>query len=671
MDGQQEQVQMELIASLEKKLAEMSAELELKNRELKVQDALEEVRVRATAMRESSELAETSAVLFQQLNKLQIKAIRTGVGIFDDPNDAMEIWLTTLSQSQEVIRILEYVSLHVHPVFENIIPARQQKNAYAVTKLTGIEVRKYYQTMSTYISLQKQTAYNDQEYFYSFFFAQGTINVNTLDALTEEECGIMTRFAQVFGLIYTRFLDLKKAEMQTRDALRQTSLDRVRAEIASMRTADDLNHIPPLIWRELISLDVPFFRCGIFIVREEEQMVHAYLSTPEGKSLAVLHLPFEGEETTRKIVRSWRMNEVVTDHWDREQFQSWVEAMMKLGQIEQREQYQGSEAPPDSLNLQYIPFLQGLLYVGSHDPLDESQIKLVDSLADTFSVAYARYEDFRELEKAKQSVEATLTELKATQTQLVQSEKMASLGELTAGIAHEIQNPLNFINNFSEINVELSDELIEAVNDENISEIKTIAYGIKANEEKINHHGKRADAIVKGMLQHSRTGSGQKELVNINAICDEYFRIAYYGFRVKNKAFTASLRTQFDESIGNINIIPHDIGSVILNLVNNAFYSVQQKQAISGTDYQAAVTIRTRKMENQVMISVYDNGTGIPDPIREKVFQPFFTTKPSGDGTGLGLSLSYDIVVKGHGGKFELQTEEGKFTEFMLTLPLS
>jgi signal transduction histidine kinase len=671
MDGQQEQMQNELIAGLKQQLVAMTTELELKNRELEVQDALEEVRVRATAMRESSELAETSAVLFQQLNKLQIKAIRTGVGIFDEPNDAMEIWLTTYSHSQEVIRILDYVNLHVHPVFENIIPARKQKKTYAVTQLTGIEVRQYYQTMSTYISLQKQSSYNDREYFYSFFFLQGAINVNTLDSLSEEECDIMTRFAQVFGLIYTRFLDLKKAEMQTRDALRQTSLDRVRAEIASMRTADDLNHIPPLIWRELMSLNVPFFRCGIFIIREEEQLVHAYLSTPEGKSLAVLHLPFDGEDTTRKIVSSWRRNEVYTDYWDSEQFQSWVETMVNQGQIEQKEQYQASEAAPESLHLQFIPFLQGMLYVGSHDPLDESQIELLDSLADAFSVAYARYEDFRELEKAKQSVEATLSELKSTQTQLIQSEKMASLGELTAGIAHEIQNPLNFINNFSEINVELSEELIEAAHDENIDEIKSIAYGIKANEEKINHHGKRADAIVKSMLQHSHTGSGQKESVNINALCDEYFRIAYYGFRAKNKSFTAILRTHFDESVGNINIIPHDIGSVLLNLMNNAFYSVQQKEAALTVDYRADVTVQTRKTENQVSITVYDNGMGIPNHIREKVFQPFFTTKPTGAGTGLGLSLSYDIIVKGHGGRLELQTEEGKFTEFTVVLPLN
>ncbi|MGL6269972.1 MAG: sensor histidine kinase, partial [Chitinophagaceae bacterium] len=275
------------------------------------------------------------------------------------------------------------------------------------------------------------------------------------------------------------------------------------------------------------------------------------------------------------------------------------------------------------------------------------------------------------LEKAKQSVEATLSALKSAQTQLIHSEKMASLGELTAGIAHEIQNPLNFINNFSEINMELSAELIEAANAEKCDEIKAIAYNIKANEEKINLHGKRADAIVKGMLQHGRTGSGQKEFVNINALCDEYFRIAYYGFRAKNNSFTAMLRTQFDESIGNINIISHDIGSVILNLINNAFYSVQQKKTKLTKDYQADVTIRTRKSENQVSIIVYDNGLGIPSHIKEKVFQPFFTTKPTGTGTGLGLSLSYDIIVKGHGGSLEVQTEEGNFTEFTVMLPLS
>jgi signal transduction histidine kinase len=668
MNGEQDSGLREKNARLENLLEQLSSALALKNRELEVQSALDQVRVRATAMRESSELAETSAILFQQLAQLRIDAIRTGVGIFDEPNDAMEIWLTSYSHSQEVVRILDYVNLHIHPVFENIIPARQQNKPYAVTLLSGKEVRDYYLNMSTYFSFQKQHTYNEREFFYSFFFPQGAINVVTRDALSEEECDIMIRFAQVFGLIYTRFLDLQKAEMQTREALRQTSLDRVRAEIASMRTADDLSHIPPVIWRELVSLGVRFFRCGIFIVSEDEEIVHAYLSTPEGKSLAVLHLPFDGEDTTRKIVRNWRQKEEYTEHWDRHQFQAWVDALISQGQISQEQEFRGSEDPVESLNLQLVPFSQGMLYVGSPLPLDESQIELVRSIADTFSVAYARYEDFRQLEKANESIAYAMSELKSTQAQLIQSEKMASLGELTAGIAHEIQNPLNFINNFAEINADLSGELIEALRSGRQEEAGTIADDIRTNADKIHHHGKRADAIVKSMLQQSRGFSGKKEPVDINAFCVEYARLAYYGQRARDKTFHAMMKTEFDDRIGHIEIVPHDIGNVLINLQNNAFYAIQQKQKTAPEDYQPTVTIRTSMVDDQMEISVTDNGIGIPDDIREKIFQPFFTTKPPGQGTGLGLSLCYDIV-RAHRGTLQVRSIPGELTEFRILLP--
>ncbi len=276
------------------------------------------------------------------------------------------------------------------------------------------------------------------------------------------------------------------------------------------------------------------------------------------------------------------------------------------------------------------------------------------------------------LEKQKKKVEETLTELRSTQSQLIQSEKMASLGELTAGIAHEIQNPLNFVNNFSDVNRELLEELKEEADKGNLKGVKAIADDVIRNEEKINHHGKRADAIVKGMLQHSRSSTGQKEPTDINALCDEYLRLAYHGLRAKDKSFNAKFESQLDPSLPKVKVVPQDIGRVVLNLINNAFYAVNEraKQGIAG--YDPTVTVSTSFLspfgglpagqaggKGEVMISVKDNGPGIPDHIKEKIFQPFFTTKPTGQGTGLGLSLSYDIV-KAHGGELRVETKEAR-----------
>jgi signal transduction histidine kinase len=274
-----------------------------------------------------------------------------------------------------------------------------------------------------------------------------------------------------------------------------------------------------------------------------------------------------------------------------------------------------------------------------------------------------------ETDHQKAKAEQTLEELKATQAQLIQQEKMASLGELTAGIAHEIQNPLNFVNNFSEVSNELIDEMNTEIDKGDLNEVKAIAADIKQNLEKINHHGKRADGIVKGMLQHSRSSPGQKEPTDINALADEYLRISYHGLRAKDKSFNATMKTDFDESISNINIIPQDIGRVILNLINNAFYVVDEKMKQQAEAYEPTVSISTKKYNGKVEIKVADNGNGIPQKVLGKIFQPFFTTKPTGQGTGLGLSLSYDIV-KAHGGEIKVETKEGEGAEFTIQLPI-
>jgi two-component system NtrC family sensor kinase len=265
----------------------------------------------------------------------------------------------------------------------------------------------------------------------------------------------------------------------------------------------------------------------------------------------------------------------------------------------------------------------------------------------------------------------SLTELKQTQSQLIQSEKMASLGELTAGIAHEIQNPLNFVNNFSEVSAELIDELDDELNKGDIAEAKAIASDVKQNLEKIRHHGKRADFIVKGMMEHSRTGTSEKQPTNINTLAEEFLKLSFHGLRAKDKSFNAELTTHFDKNLPNINVIPQDIGRVLLNLFNNAFYAVNQKQKTAGAEYKPEVSVSTSIENVQVTIKVKDNGTGIPEHIKEKIMQPFFTTKPTGEGTGLGLSLSYDILVKGHGGSINIESEENKGSVFTISIPVS
>ena len=262
----------------------------------------------------------------------------------------------------------------------------------------------------------------------------------------------------------------------------------------------------------------------------------------------------------------------------------------------------------------------------------------------------------------------SLTTLKTTQSQLIQSEKLASLGELTAGIAHEIQNPLNFVNNFSEVNSELITELEQEVSKGNVAAVKAIAKDIRENEQKIVHHGKRADAIVKGMLQHSRTSSGVKEHTDINALCDEYLRLAFHGLRAKDKSFNAKFETNLDPTIGTLNVVPQEIGRVILNLINNAFYAATERKKLNAAHFEPTVTVSTKKAGDRVEIRVEDNGVGIPQRVLDKIFQPFFTTKPAGQGTGLGLSLSYDIVTKGHGGELRVETKEGEGSVFVIVL---
>src|SRR5579863_5565658 len=644
-------------------------------REAQIEAALERVRSRTIAMKGSNELAEVALLLFQQVKELGIEAWAAGFNIWQSDDAAYIDWITGPTGD-----FLEpyTVPSDCHPVTRAVRDAKKRGDDFFVSFMQGEEVKEIYELLNGFADKGQFRKIRDlgipfpQKQYNHFVFGDQV----SLMFITYEPCPdaweIFKRFGKVFEQTYTRFLDLQKAEALTRQAIQRASVDRIRAEIASMRTTTDLERITPLIWNELTSIGVPFVRCGVFIMDEKQQQINTFLSTPEGNGVAAsFHLPYTASQETMHIVSHWNRKEIYRPHWDEAAFIDFTKVLGERGAITTGEKFL-VESRPNDLYLHFVPFQQGMLYVGDTKPLSTEHLQLVQALAEAFSTAYLRYEDFNKLEFAKMEIEKTLVDLKQAQSQLVQSEKMASLGELTAGIAHEIQNPLNFINNFSEVNNELIEELTaerakpKTERDEILE--NEILDNIRQNLEKINNHGKRADGIVKGMLQHSRSSSGQKELTDINSLADEYLRLAYHGYRAKEKFFNAKFETDFDKGIEKINIVSQDIGRVLLNLINNAFYAVNEKRKMNHADYEPAIKIATSQSGNQVFIAVSDNGNGIPKNILDKIFQPFFTTKPTGSGTGLGLSLSYDII-KAHGGDIKIASHEGEGSEFIINLP--
>ena len=636
-------------------------------REAQIEAGLERVRASTMAMHSSEDVGIATKVLFQELENVGIETLRCGVSIIRE-NRTMEVWAASTSSGGEVFTVPGIVDMTFHPMVNQLFEYWKSGKEVFTYELKGKDAQRYYKSLENMPDYKVPMGKNlpDRHISNGFLFKHGALFAFTEDYFTKEASEIFQKFTNVFTLTYGRYLDLKQAEVREKEAVKQSSLDRVRAEIASMRTKEDLQRITPLIWRELGSLGVPFFRCGVFIIDETAETVHMYLSTPEGNPLAALHLGFDEQEIplVQDAITHWKTQTVHTTHWDQQQFKTFTQSLKNRGLIKSLKTYQHGEKPPTNLNLHQVPFKQGMLYVGSSELLTEEQIQLVQALAGAFSVAYSRYEDFVQLEEAKANVENTLTELKSAQDQLIHSEKMASLGELTAGIAHEIQNPLNFVNNFAEVSGELLSELKEEMESANYEEVEELVEDLTQNLDKITHHGTRASSIVRGMLDHSRASSDEKVPTDINLLADEYLRLAYHGFRAKDKSFNANFKTDLAEDLPKIEVVAQDIGRVILNLVNNAFQAVR---AVENPE----VLVKTQAKDGTVEISVLDNGPGIPEDIKEKIFQPFFTTKAAGEGTGLGLSLSYDIVTKGHGGELKVGTpaDGRRGTEFVIYLP--
>lgn len=500
----------------------------------------------------------------------------------------------------------------------------------------------------------------------------------------------LLRFAAVFDLAYRRFEDLKSSEKQIREAQVELALERVRARAMAMQHSDELADASFVLDTQVRSLGIETWGCAFNIYGENEST--EWFSSAAG-TLPPYKTPRE-DFFLRAFLAGQRGDHLYIETFEGEACRAHYEYLQTIPVMGDavRSMIKNGGSFPEKQTDHAIFFKYGYLLFITPGPVREAEDIFI-RFAKVFEQTYTRFldlqkaeaqaaraeQDLVEIKEARKKAENTLLELRDTQKQLIQSEKMASLGELTAGIAHEIQNPLNFVNNFSDVSNELVDEMSAELDKGDMAEAKAIAADIKSNLEKINHHGKRADAIVKGMLQHSRKSEGQKEATDINALCDEYLRLSYHGLRAKDKSFNASLMTDFDERIGSINIIPQEIGRVIMNLLTNAFYAVNAKalsgsEALSGlptptaADYKPSVSIITKKMNGHIEITVADNGNGIPDSIIEKIFQPFFTTKPTGQGTGLGLSLSYDII-KAHGGELTVESNEATGTVFTVRLP--
>ncbi len=657
---------------------------EEQTREAQIETGLERVRAQTMAMNKSEDLQKAVSVIFKELDKLELKTLRCGIGIINGQHRTVSVWTTTASDMGEDISFSGNESMDVHPLLQSVF-AGWEKQEDVYYELIGDDLISYYRTQDgdNYRLPDAASGTNisaeDRQFYYCTFFQAGGLYFFNSIYFSQELVRVIRRFANAFSLTYKRFEDLKLSEEQAHKAKIEVALERVRARALAMQQPEELVEVAEVLRYEMGLLGVEELEtCSIYINDEETKKTECWYALKDirskKKKLVSDHFPLDlkdtwvGREMKKFYATSKKQVSIVMKGEARKQWITYCEEKSVPFRG-----YYGDEIPDRTYHL--YKFTHGAIGAAAAGDISTESWDLLRRTASVFSLAYSRFQDLtkarvdlQKLKTEKQRAEDALSVLKETQTQLIQAEKMASLGELTAGIAHEIQNPLNFVNNFSEVSNELIDEMNEELDTGDLEEVRALSAEIKQNLEKIHHHGKRADSIVKGMLQHSRSSSGTKEPTDVNALCDEYLRLAYHGLRAKDKAFNAMMKTDFDKTIGNIHIVPQDIGRVILNLITNAFYAVNERKQQHPEGYEPTVSVGTKKRAGNIEISVKDNGNGIPQKILDKIFQPFFTTKPTGQGTGLGLSLAYDIV-KAHGGQLMVESKPNEGSLFILQLP--
>ena len=656
---------------------------EAQAREAQIENALEKVRSRTMAMQHSDELPEAANVLFLEIQALGIPAWSCGYNILGaDKNSA-----TCIMSSEGTLQSPFKLRLKGEASFNHWGQFVRSDENFLIQELGGKALVAHYDFMKSFPDLQPifQEIANlglelpTYQINHLCKFSHGFLLFITYEGVPEAH-EIFRRFTTVFDQTYTRFLDLKRAEAQARESRIETALERVRARALAMQEPEELKEVVQVLRQEMGLLGVEELETSsIYINDQEAEKAECWFAIKDlretEKGMLTDHFNLDLKQTWvgREMLKFYRSSNdqasIVMKGEARKEWITYCEA-----HSEAFKGYYGEVIPERTYHL--YKFSHGSIGAATPGDLSRESWKLLQRAASVFSLAYSRFKDLTQarldlqrLKEEKKRAEDALKELQLTQQQLVHAEKMASLGELTAGIAHEIQNPLNFVNNFSEVSRELVEELLEEMRSGDAEEADAIARDVIQNLEKIVHHGKRADSIVKGMLQHSRTGDGKKEPTDLSALADEYLRLAYHGLRARDKSFNATMKTGFDASIGQMDVVPQDIGRVLLNLITNAFHAANERRQKEGGSFEPTVWVGSRRnASGGVELYVRDNGNGIPESIRDKIFQPFFTTKPTGEGTGLGLSMAYDIVTKGHGGTLVVQSKEGEGSEFILTL---
>ena len=662
---------------------------EAQAREAQIELGLERVRAKALAMHKSDEIMGVAVTMRKELESLNIPGFDAVTITLRQDDGTIRLWDNTSAKQNEdgtwentefIFRLEENnPDFYLNKIWSSnarYFVVEQDENDLVITTDW---VRKFDKNLADVVVHHYKENGIKQAWHPTVPLSHGRLNLDFYFHAPEPEVEtILLKMATAFDLAYKRFLDLQKAEFQTRQAKIETGLEKVRARALAMQQPEELKEVAQVMRHEMGLLGVEELETSsIYIHEENSDKAECWyaikdIRLPE-KNLVADHFVLNLQDTWvgRQMLAFYQSTEKQSSiPMQGANRMEWINYCSKQSKL--LDGFYGDMIPDRTYHL--YKFSNGTIGASTKDTISNKSWQLLQRAASVFSLAYSRFKDLTQaridlqrLKEEKQRAEEALTELKFAQNLLIQKEKLASLGELTAGIAHEIQNPLNFVNNFSELSVELAKELKQErskVKGERDEELENeLVDDLIQNQEKINLHGKRASSIVSGMLEHSRTSTGKRVMTDLNKLADEYLRLSYHGLRAKDNSFNSDYQTDFEKDLPKIEVISQEMGRVLLNLINNAFYAVKNIE-------KPLVVVKTEQTDTQIIIKVTDNGTGMTDEVKAKIFQPFFTTKPTGQGTGLGLSLAYDIVTKVHGGTLEVNSNEGVGSEFIIQLPI-